>query len=87
MGVIALLILLSTAAITVLSCAYLKKYKMKQNQAGEDNGHDYVIERGIEVRNPIEMKMNEAYGTRGQADSQENTTESQAIETHYEEVH
>ena len=89
-GVIALLILLSTAAITVLSCAYLKKYKMKQNRAGEDNGYDYVIERGIginEVRNSIEMKTNEAYGTRGQADSQENTTESQAIETYYEEVH
>ena len=63
---------------------------MKENQAGEGNGYDYVIERGTEinkVRNPIDMKMNEAYGTRGQADSQENTTESQAIETHYEEVH
>ena len=63
---------------------------MKENQAGEDNGYDYVIERGTEInkgRNPIDMKMNEAYGTRGQADSQENTTESQAIETHYEEVH
>ena len=60
---------------------------MKQNQAGEDNGYDYVIERGIEVRNSIEMKTNGAYGTRGQADSLENTTESQTIETHYEEVH
>ena len=89
-GVIALLILLSTAVITVLSYAYLKKYKTKENQDhGEDNGYDYVIEGGNEARNPIEMMTNEAYKTRRQADSQENTTdhEPQAIETHYEEVH
>ena len=95
MGVTALLFLLSAGAfIIILSCAYLKKYKTMENQDGEevDDGYDYVIERDIrinEARNPIEMMTNEAYGTHGQAESQENITdhESQAIETQYEEVH
>ena len=50
--------------------------------------------------NPIEMKVNEAYGTSttemmvneacgtsGQASNQENSTELQGMETQYEEIH
>ena len=54
--------------------------------------YDYVTERGrgiIGASNPIEMKVNEAYGAHGQANSLENTTESHDIifETQYEEIH
>ena len=66
-GVTALLILLTTAIVTLL-CIFLQKYRMKlASQVGEDNGYvyNYVIERGggiIGASNPIAMKINEAYG-------------------------
>jgi hypothetical protein len=37
--------------------------------------------------NPIEMKVNEAYGTHGQANNPDNPTELQGMETQYEEIH
>ena len=91
-GIIALLILLTATIITVL-CIYLQKYRMKlASQLEEDNEYvyDYVIERGIGIMgasNPIEMKINEAYGTPGQAKCLENTNEPGAFETQYEEIH
>ena len=91
-GVIVLLILLTTAVVTVL-CTYLHKYRKKVvSHVDEDNGYvyDYVTERGrgiIGATNPVEMKVNKAYGTHGQANSLENATESQVFETQDEEIH
>ena len=92
-GVIAFLTLLAvTVVMIIVSCVYVKRYKGKQNQGGEDHGYDYVTEIGrgsYRANNPIEMEVNEAYaGTHQPVNSQENVTdESQTIETHYEEIH
>ena len=92
-GIIAFLTLLAvTVVMIIVSCVYMKRYKRKQNQAGEDHGYDYVTEMGrgsYRANNPIEMKINEAYaGTHRPVNSLENITdESQTIETHYEEIH
>ena len=91
-GVTALLILLTTAIVTLL-CIFLQKYRMKlASQVDEDSGYvyDYVIERGggiIGASNPIAMKINEAYGAHRQVNSRENTNESRVFETQYEEIH
>ena len=91
-GVVALLVLSTVVIIIVIVlCAYnMNKCKMKQSRAAADeyNVHVYdcISERGREINRvgaPIEMMANEAYGTYGQ----ENATESQATERHYEEIH
>jgi hypothetical protein len=87
-GVLTLLAV--SVVIIVVSCVYIKMYKGRQNQGQvEDHGYDYVTEvgRGIDKEsNPIEMKVNEAYGTPGQANNLYNPTESQDMETQYEEI-
>ena len=79
--------------------AYVNWWKKKHSQSTLDHTYDYVMERGTKVRgasDPVEIKVNEAYGTHGQDidDRQANDTsgldlESEAVEasSHYEEVH
>ena len=77
--------------------AYVNWWKKKHSQSTLDHTYDYVMERGTKVRgasDPVEMNINEAYGTHGQDDRQDYDTagldlESKAVEasSHYEEVH
>ena len=104
-GVIVFLTLLAvTVVIIIVSFVFIKRYNGNKIQGRvEDHGYDYVIETGTgnyRAANPIEMMVNEAYGTStvemmvseaygtsGQASNQENFTELQGMETQYEEIH
>ena len=103
-GVIAFLMLLAvTVVIIIISCVFIKRYNGNKIQGRvEDHGYDYVTETGTgnyRAANPIEMMVNEAYGTSTvemmvneaygtstQASNQENFTELQGMETQYEEI-
>ena len=67
-GVIVFLTLLAvTVVIIIISFVYMRRYNGNQNQGWiEDHGYDYVTETGTGMcrgANPIEMMVNEAYGT------------------------
>ena len=87
MGIIVLLILL-IFIIAILFYVYFSKCKTKENQSEtdhENNKYD-AGERGTElkgVNKTIEMKVNEAYGTCGQGDTQMDSSLELCV---YEEV-
>ena len=77
-----------------LSAYAVNKWKNNRSHADPDNDYDYVMERGSEVRgasDPVEMKVNEAYGTHGQDIDDGQANDTSGLETvdegaYYEEL-